>query len=240
MSRTPSLLPILALSLSLVACDKSEQSDAKAPAKAEDASPPAKAEPAPAPADEPAAPEGYRGHLQAALASLAAGEAISTPTAKPYGCSVKYADAGEPATAVEVGEPAPGFSLPDLDGETVSLADFAGKTVVLEWFNPDCPFVKFAHGEGPLASMATEQRKAGVVWLAINSGAPGKQGTGVERNREAASEWTMEHPLLLDEDGKVGHAYGATTTPHMFVIDGEGKLVYAGGLDNAPLGRVDE
>jgi peroxiredoxin len=225
------LIPILALPL-IVACDKSEP---KPPAKSDDTTKPqadAKAEPK----SEPGA--GYQAHVRDALAQLASGAAIATASPKPYGCGVKYADAGDPPSAT-IGEPAPGFSLPDLDGKTVSLADFAGKTVVLEWFNPDCPFVKYAHTEGPLAAMAVEQSEAGVVWLAINSGAPGKQGAGVERNREAAAEWKMSHPILLDEDGKVGHAYGATTTPHMFVIDGAGKLVYAGGLDNAPLGRVD-
>lgn len=244
MSRT-ALLSILAFTLSLViACDKADQPDAKAPAKSDDASQPADAS-KPADSDKPAddaasksVPEGYVAHLQDALAQLAAGAGITTASPPAYGCGVKYADAGQPATA-KIGEPAPAFSLPDLDGKTVSLADFAGKTVVLEWFNPGCPFVKYAHGDGPLATMAAEQSKGGIVWLAINSGAPGKQGTGVERNREAAGEWKLEHPILLDEDGKVGHAYGATSTPHMFVIDGAGKLVYAGGLDNAPLGRVD-
>jgi peroxiredoxin len=112
---------------------------------------------------------------------------------------------------------------------------------VLEWFNPDCPFVKYAHGEGgPLESLANElTKKDGIVWLAINSGAPGKEGAGVERNKQAQAEWKLEHPILIDEDGKVGHTYGAQTTPHMFVIDPAGKLIYAGALDNAPLGRVE-
>jgi len=183
------------------------------------------------------APHGYVAHLADALTELGSGAAIATASPPPYGCSVKYADAGEPTTAV-LGEPAPAFSLPDLDGNTVSLADFAGKTVVLEWFNPECPFVVYAHGEGPLAGMAGESSNANVVWLAINSGAPGKQGHGAERNHKAKAEWKMDHAILLDEDGKVGHAYGATSTPHMFVIDSAGKLVYGGGLDNAPLGRV--
>jgi peroxiredoxin len=231
MSRTISLFPTLVLSL-ILACDKTEQPDAKAPAKSDDASTPA-GDGAKAPAD------GYQAHLVDALAQLAAGGAIATASPPAYGCSVKYADAGEPATA-KVGEPAPAFSLPNIDGQTVSLADFAGKTVVIEWFNPDCPFVKYAHDDkGPLATLAADQTQGGVVWLAINSGAPGKQGAGAERNRKAAEDWKLEHPILIDEDGKVGHAYGATTTPHMFVIDGSGKLVFAGGVDNAPLGRVD-
>jgi peroxiredoxin len=204
-----------------------------------DAPKPAQAEPvAEQPAAEPEQPAGYVAHFSDALTALASGSAIASASPPAYGCSVKYADAGSPATA-KLGEPAPSFSLPDLDGNTVTLAEFAGKTVVLEWFNPDCPFVKYAHAEGPLASMAATQAEAGVVWLAVNSGAPGNQGTGVERNREAKAEWTLAHPILLDEDGSVGHAYGATSTPHMFVIDPSGKLVFAGGLDNAPLGRIE-
>jgi peroxiredoxin len=242
MSRITLLSATLSFSLfSLVmACDKGEKPDANAPAKAADADKPTINEDTAAPDTSlpPSPAASYQGHLKEALTQLASGAAIATASPPAYGCSVKYADAGEPPTAT-LGDPAPAFSLPDLDGKTVSLADFAGKTVVLEWFNPDCPFVKYAHGEGPLATLAAEQTKGGVVWIAINSGAAGKQGTGVERNREAAKEWKLEHPILLDEDGKVGHAYGATSTPHMFVIDAGGKLVYAGGLDNAPLGRVD-
>lgn len=154
------------------------------------------------------------------------------------------APAAEPApapasTVAEVGRPAPDFTLKDLDGKEIALSSFKGKTVVLEWFNPDCPFVRHAHGEGPLKDMAKRHAGKGVVWLAINSGAPGKQGHGVERNRQARKEWAIDHPILLDEDGRVGRAYGAKTTPHMFVIDPAGTLVYAGGLDNAPLGRPE-
>ncbi len=184
--------------------------------------------------------ETYEAYLGGALDELAAaGRVTSTAERKSYGCSVKYADdGGGVEVSAKVGEPAPAFTLANLAGESVSLSDFAGKTVVLEWFNPDCPFVVYAHGDGPLAGLANERVKGGVVWLAINSGAEGKQGFGAERNTEAKADWKLEHPILLDPDGKVGHTYGAKTTPQMFVIDGEGKLVYAGALDNAPLGRV--
>ncbi len=148
------------------------------------------------------------------------------------------ADAADQATAA-VGQAAPAFTLTDTDGKTVKLADYAGKTVVLEWFNPDCPFVKYAHGDGPLKDQAARWAKKGVVWLAINSGAPGKQGAGKDRNVEARKEYGMAYPVLLDENGATGKAYGAKTTPHMYVIDGKGNLVYIGALDNAPLGRVD-
>ncbi len=147
--------------------------------------------------------------------------------------------AAEGAPLAAVGQPAPGFSLPDLNGKQVSLGDFAGKTVVLEWFNPGCPFVEYAHGEGPLKDLAAQWTAKGVVWLSINSSAPGKQGAGLENNRAAAAKWNIQNPILLDEEGKVGRAYGAKTTPHMYVVGPAGKLAYMGALDNAPLGKVD-
>lgn len=141
-----------------------------------------------------------------------------------------------PASPV-VGKPAPAFTLHDLDGKEVSLASFAGKTVVLEWFNPGCPFVKASHTVGSLKEEAKKQTANGVVWLAINSGAPGKQGNDLEANKEAVKTFGLEHPVLRDEDGKVGHAYGATNTPNLFVIDKTGTVVYAGAIDNSPDGE---
>jgi peroxiredoxin len=145
-------------------------------------------------------------------------------------------------TTAELGKPAPAFELKDTSGKTVKLADYRGKTVVLEWFNSGCPFVKYAHGEGPLKDQAKRPgaARADVVWLAINSSASGKQGHGVEVNKQAAAEWKMTHPLLIDESGAVGRMYGAKTTPHMYVIDASGKLVYRGALDNAPMGRSSD
>ncbi|MCO4770006.1 MAG: redoxin family protein [Deltaproteobacteria bacterium] len=140
--------------------------------------------------------------------------------------------------AATLGEAAPDFTLNDLDGTPVSLSDSRGKTVVIEWFNPDCPFVKYAHGrKGPLRTLAATHAENGIVWLAVNSGAPGKQGAGLERNKKAVVEYAMDHPVLLDESGVVGKAYSAKTTPHMFVVNEAGVLVYAGALDNAPLGN---
>ena len=139
---------------------------------------------------------------------------------------------------VQIGSPAPAFSLPNLEGETVSLADHKGKVVVLEWFNPGCPFVVQAHGpEGGLQTMANSWTDKGVVWLAINSGSPGKQGAGVETNKKAKQDWAMKHPILLDESGSVGRSYAAKTTPQMVVIDPTGNQVYNGALDNAPFGK---
>lgn len=136
-----------------------------------------------------------------------------------------------------LGKPAPKFTLKDLAGKTHRLSSYRGKTVVLEWFNPGCPFVVQAHNKGGvLQTMAADQAKKGVVWLAINSGAPGKQGHGIAANQKAAKRWAMRHPILVDETGKTGRAYGAKTTPHMYVIDAKGTLVYKGAPDNAPFG----
>jgi peroxiredoxin len=144
------------------------------------------------------------------------------------------------ASDASVGGKAPDFTLASIDGKAVSLHDSAGKTVVLEWFNPDCPFVRFAHGDkGPLASQPKRVESTGVVWLAINSSAPGLQGSGKERNIKAAKEYGMSYPILVDENGKVGKQYGARTTPHMYVIDKTGILRYSGAIDNAPLGKTE-
>jgi peroxiredoxin len=137
-------------------------------------------------------------------------------------------------------KPAPDFTLQDTEGNAVSLRSLRGKVVVLEWFNPDCPFVKFAHGKGPLHDLAKKLGSEKLVWLSINSGGVGKQGNGVDRNRAAKGEYAIENTVLLDEAGEVGRKYGAEKTPHLFVIDPKGRLVYRGGLDNAPLGVVDD
>src|SRR5687767_9176013 len=141
------------------------------------------------------------------------------------------------AHAAEVGTPAPDLTLKDLYGKTVKLADFKGKVVVLEWFNPECPYVKASHTKGSLVATAKKHTAKGVVWLAVNSGGAGKQGAGVEKNREGMKSFSIDHPILLDEAGTVGKAYGATNTPHLFVIDKNGKLVYRGAIDNSPDGE---
>jgi cytochrome oxidase Cu insertion factor (SCO1/SenC/PrrC family) len=137
----------------------------------------------------------------------------------------------------EVGKNAPDFALKDLDGKEVRLSSFKGKTVVLEWFNPGCPFVQRSHTKGSLVTTAKKHAGGGGVWLAINSSAAGKEGNGGDANRSAAKKFGMDHPILLDEAGEVGKRYGATNTPHMFVIDGKGTLVYKGAIDNSPDGE---
>jgi len=141
------------------------------------------------------------------------------------------------ASADQIGAKAPDFSLPDLDGKTVKLSDFKGKVVVLEWFNPECPYVKASHTKGSLVGAAKKAADQGVVWLAVNSGAAGKQGAGAEKSREGLKAFGLSHPVLLDAEGTVGKQYGATNTPHMFVIDKAGTLVYRGAIDNSPDGE---
>ena len=131
--------------------------------------------------------------------------------------------------------PAPDFTLTDTDGGQHRLAAYleAGKTVVLEWFNPDCPFIKKHHQLFTTMNDLFESvREEDIVWLAINSSAPGKQGYGLERNRKARIDYKMEFPILIDADGAVGRAYGAKTTPHMFVITPDGKIACQGAIDD--------
>jgi peroxiredoxin len=145
--------------------------------------------------------------------------------------------AAPPASAAEaeIGKAAPDFTLKDTEGHEHRLHDYLenGHIVVLEWFNPDCPFIKKHHAaHKTMNDLRARYAENGVVWLAINSGAPGKQGHGLEHNRKARESYGMEYPVLLDEQGTVGRMYGAKTTPHMFVIDSKGVLRYAGAIDD--------
>lgn len=135
---------------------------------------------------------------------------------------------------VEVGQPAPSFSLTDSHGKTRTLEEFKGKTVVLEWTNAECPFVKKHYGSNNMQAQQKEATAAGVVWLSINSGAPGKQGQldGAAANALISTSSGAQTAYLLDPEGKAGKAYGAKTTPHMYVIDGQGVLRYMGGIDS--------
>ena len=137
-------------------------------------------------------------------------------------------------TPLQVGAKAPDFELKDIQGKAYKLSQFSDKTVVLEWFNPDCPFVKKHHQlTHSMIDTQAFAAKQGVVWLAINSAAPGKQGNGLDRNKQASKEYKMDYPILLDEAGTVGKLYGAKTTPHMFVIS-KGVIVYEGAIDDRP------
>ncbi len=158
----------------------------------------------------------------------------------------KVADKAEQAMeeapkVAKLGKRAPNFKLMNLGNEEVILEKLAKeKIVVLEWFNPECPFVAYAYKEGPLLKTARKAREKGIVWLAINSGAPGQQGTGREKNKKYHDEWDMPQPILFDEEGTVGQMYDARTTPQIVIIDKDMKVVYMGALDNAPRGKVPE
>jgi peroxiredoxin len=143
-------------------------------------------------------------------------------------------DHGKAAAAI--GAPAPQFSLQDQNGKTVNLSDFAGKIVVLEWFNDGCPFVVRHYKNGDMNKTASGLADKGVVWLAINS----TSGTDSAHNKQVAAEWKLERPILDDAAGNVGHMYGAKTTPNMFIIDKDGKLAYMGAIDNNPNGDKKE
>jgi peroxiredoxin len=138
------------------------------------------------------------------------------------------------AQTAAVGQPAPAFQLVDTSGKTVKLADFKGRYVVLEWTNPGCPFVVKHYGSRNMQTLQKESAAKNVVWLGISSTAPDHPDYLAPAQLGARyQEWGMAATaLLMDDDGKVGRAYGARTTPHMYVIDPQGVLVYAGGIDD--------
>lgn len=142
--------------------------------------------------------------------------------------------------AAEVGKAAPDFSLTDIHGNAHTLSSFKGKTVVIEWVNPECPIVK-KHYErsGNIPKLQQEATSDGVVWLQINSGHKGAQG---DFEPAAVSDWMKKNQAVStayfrDQDGKVGKMYDARTTPHMYVVNPEGTLVYAGGIDSIQSGN---
>ncbi len=133
-----------------------------------------------------------------------------------------------------VGSPAPAFTLTDSNGAQHNLADYRGKFVVLEWINHDCPYVRKHYGAGNMQNLQTSYAARGVIWLSINSSAPGKQGhfTPAEINRLQREKNAAPAAYLIDAAGTVGRAYGAQTTPHMFIINPEGAVIYQGAIDS--------
>lgn len=168
--------------------------------------------------------------LAAMLAGIS-GLAMATPTPAPPRAA--------PAKA-EIGQKAPAFSLTDIEGTRHALKDFAGKIVVIEWFNADCPYsgkdtIKSVHATGRAASLRKQLRAvdSGVVYLLIDSTARRQMKSDIiAADKTARTQWKIDAPILIDFDGAVGHAYKAQTTPHMFVIDGDGVLRYQGAFDN--------
>jgi peroxiredoxin len=144
--------------------------------------------------------------------------------------------------APAVGQKAPDFVAVDTAGKQHRLSDFAGKFVVLEWTNPGCPFVRKHYGSGNMPATQKSATAKGVVWLAVNST---ERAASDYLKPVALDAWMKEHSaaptaVLMDEDGVIGQAYGARTTPHIFIIDPKGVLVYAGGIDSIPSARVDD
>ena len=146
------------------------------------------------------------------------------------------------AATLAPGDDAPAFSVTGVDGEAVDLAALKGKTVVLEWSNHQCPYVVKHYETGNMqATQEAATADADVVWVTVVSSAPGKQGHIDAATAKKLTEDRAAHPthIVLDEDGALGTAYGALTTPHMFVIDTQGKLAYMGAIDDQPTARGD-
>lgn len=152
--------------------------------------------------------------------------------------AVSLAAACSPAVTAQavVGQAAPTFSVADTQGKTQALEQYKGRWVVLEWTNHECPFVKKHYGSENMQRLQKAYTAKGVAWLTVISSAPGKQGhlTPAQADQLTKERGAAPSAVLLDPEGKMGRAYGAKTTPHMFVIDPAGKLVYAGAIDDTP------
>lgn len=146
------------------------------------------------------------------------------------------------AQAAAVGKAAPAFTLKDAAGKTHQLADFKGKFVVLEWLNPECPFVKKHYNSGNMQALQKEFTAKGVVWLSINSSAAGQEGHLDEKLAKTfvKDKKSLATAVLLDSDGAVGKTYDAKVTPHMFVIDPAGVLIYNGAIDDKPSPKLED
>ena len=162
---------------------------------------------------------------------------IRTLRLLPFAAALAALLAAAPACAKgAVGEAAPAFALPDLAGKTHNLSDYAGKVVVLEWINPNCPFSARHAREKTMSELA--HRHGRVVWLAINSTSAShlnylEPAEHLAWNRENG----IDYAVLYDPKGTVGQAYGAKTTPHMYIVDEKGKIAYNGAIDDDPSGR---
>jgi peroxiredoxin len=141
---------------------------------------------------------------------------------------------GAVLAAPEIGQPAPAFSGTDTSGKTWTLEGLKGQPVILEWTNHDCPYVQKHYDAGNMQALQQEARDAGYTWLSVISSAPGKQGhvSAAEADALSAERQAAPSAVLLDSDGSIGRAYGARTTPHLFIIDEAGSLVYMGGIDD--------
>jgi peroxiredoxin len=150
--------------------------------------------------------------------------------------------AANPVLALTVGQAAPDFALPDLAGKAVNLSELKGRTVVLEWVNPECPYVQKHYHSGNMPGLQKEFGAKNVTWLAVNST---REGHSEFKSPQQMDAWMKQiggapSAILLDRDGKVGRLYGAATTPHMFVIDTKGMLAYIGAIDDKRSTRQED
>ncbi len=139
-------------------------------------------------------------------------------------------------SAAKIGAPAPAFEAVDADGKTRKLSEFAGKTVVLEWTNHDCPYVRKHYTSATMQTLQKDMAKEGVVWLSVISSPVGEQGhvDGAKANELTRSRDAAPAAVLLDPNSRMARAYGATTTPHMYIVDPKGTLAYMGAIDDKP------
>ena len=161
---------------------------------------------------------------------------VAAASAASIALVVGGAGAGPALAELPIGKAAPDFRLQDTEGRTVSLSDFRGKTVVLEWSNPECPSVKKHYESGNMQKTQAAAAADGVVWLTVNSSAEGKQGhmTPAEAKALTAGQQSRRTAYLLDPKGEAGMGYGARTTPHMYVVSPSGTVAYNGGIDDKP------
>ncbi len=157
-------------------------------------------------------------------------------------CTAALFAAASVQAAPSVGQPAPDFTLSDTSGKAVKLSGFRGKHVVLEWTNPGCPYVKKHYNSGNMPAVQKEATAKGVVWLSINSTEKSsydylEPAKLIAWQKERGAQHTA---LVIDEDGTTGKAYGARTTPHMYIVDPQGRLIYAGGIDSIPSSNPED
>lgn len=150
--------------------------------------------------------------------------------------------AGSAGAVANLDQPAPAFSAASAKGGNISLEQYRGKTVVLEWTNHECPFVRKHYESGNIPTLQKEATAKGIVWLQVISSAPGKQGhvDGAAAQKVNADRGAAPSGIVLDPDGSVGKLYEAVTTPHIFIVDPAGKLVYKGGIDSIQSNRKDD
>ena len=172
------------------------------------------------------------------MKSIASSHALPLALATAIGMAGLIA-AGAALAAPSVRQPAPDFTAVDSNGQSHSLSDYRGQTVILEWTNHDCPYVRKHYETGNMQALQKDTAKDGVVWLSVISSAPGTQGyvKGDEANRLTETRDAAPSAVLLDPEGAVGKMYAARTTPHMYIVDPEGTLVYMGGIDDKPTSR---